>query len=90
MGSCLVVAAVAFSYIPINLATLEVESNEIGWPGIVLIITIICFVAAYSSGVATIAWIGTELIPMEVRAVGTMLVSYQHPQTHILLRTVSH
>jgi SP family myo-inositol transporter-like MFS transporter 13 len=91
MGSCLVVAAVAFSYIPINLATLEVESNEIGWPGIVLIITIICFVAAYSSGVATIAWIGTELIPMEVRAVGTMLVSCQHIlKPNFLLRTATY
>lgn len=91
MGACLLIAAVAFSYIPINLATLEVESNEIGWPGIVLIVTIICFVAVYSSGVATIAWIGTELIPIEVRAVGTMLVSSQYLfRSTSFLRTSTH
>jgi SP family myo-inositol transporter-like MFS transporter 13 len=49
---------VTISYIPINLRTLEVETNEIGWPGIVLIVTIIIFVAFFSSGVATVAWIG--------------------------------
>jgi SP family myo-inositol transporter-like MFS transporter 13 len=64
MSICLVVAAVAFSYIPINLKTLEVESDNIGWPGMLLIVVIILFVASYSSGVATIAWICTELIPM--------------------------
>jgi SP family myo-inositol transporter-like MFS transporter 13 len=57
MSICLVIAAIAFSYIPINLHTLEVESDEIGWPGMLLIVVIIIFVACYSSGVATIAWI---------------------------------
>lgn len=46
-----------------------------GCAGIVVLVTIICYVACFSSGVATIAWIGTELIPLEVRALGTMLVS---------------
>ncbi|KAH7132465.1 general substrate transporter [Dendryphion nanum] len=85
MVVCLVIAAVSFSYIPINTHTLEVQSDSIGWPGIVLIITIICFVAFYSSGVATIAWIGTELIPMEVRAVGTMLNTVTCWSTNIII-----
>lgn len=85
MVSCLVIAAVSFSYIPIDLKTLEVQSDEIGWPGILLIVTIICFVAFYSSGVATIAWIGTELIPMEVRAVGTMLNTVTCWSTNIII-----
>lgn len=85
MVVCLVVAAVSFSYIPIDTHTLEVQSDSIGWPGIVLIVTIICFVACYSSGVATIAWIGTELIPMEVRAVGTMLNTVTCWSTNIII-----
>ncbi|KAF2702883.1 putative transporter [Pleomassaria siparia CBS 279.74] len=85
MAICLMIAAIAFSYIPVNLATLEVESNEIGWPGILLIVTIICYVAFYSSGVATIAWIGTELTPMEVRAVGTMLNTVTFWSTNIII-----
>ncbi|KAL1654913.1 hypothetical protein SLS61_002662 [Didymella pomorum] len=85
MSICLVVAAVAFSYIPINLKTLEVESDNIGWPGMLLIVVIILFVASYSSGVATIAWICTELIPMEVRAVGTMLNTVTCWSTNIII-----
>ena len=85
MCICLVIAAVCFSFIPINLHTLEVESNTIGWPGYVLIVTIILFVACFSGGVATIAWIGTELIPMEVRAVGTMLNTVTCWSTNIII-----
>lgn len=85
MVVCLVIAATSFAYIPIDLHTLEVQSDSIGWPGIVLIVTIICFVAFYSSGVATIAWIGTELIPMEVRAVGTMLNTVTCWSTNIII-----
>lgn len=73
MSICMLIAAVSFSYIPINLSTLEVESSEVGWPGTLVLVTIICYVGFFSSGVATIAWIGTELIPNEARALGTML-----------------
>lgn len=74
MAICMLIAAVSFHYIPIN-HNLELQTDSVGWPGIVLLITIICYVAFFSSGVATMGWIGTELIPLEVRAVGTMLVS---------------
>lgn len=74
MSICMLIAAVSFHYIPIN-HDLVLESKSIGWPAVVVLITIICYVACFSTGVATIAWIGTELIPLEVRAVGTMLVS---------------
>lgn len=74
MAICMMVAAVAFSYIPVNTSTLELETDQVGWPGPVVLVAIICYVACFSSGVATIAWIGTELIPLEVRALGTMLV----------------
>ncbi|KAJ8114786.1 hypothetical protein OPT61_g3411 [Boeremia exigua] len=85
MAICLVVAAVSFSYIPIDLHTLEVQSDNIGWPGMLLIIVIIIFVGFYSSGVATVAWIGVELIPMEVRAVGTMLNTVTCWSTNIVI-----
>lgn len=74
MAICMLIAAVAFHWIPIN-HDLVLESDNVGWAGIVVLVTIICYVACFSSGVATIAWIGTELIPTEVRALGTMLVS---------------
>lgn len=73
MAICMLIAAVSFHYIPIN-KDLVLESTTVGWPGTLVLVTIIIYVACFSSGVATIAWIGTELIPMEVRALGTMLV----------------
>jgi len=85
MSLCLTVAAVAFHFIPINLKTLEVESNEIGWPGYLLIVVIIIFVGCFSAGVATVAWIGTEFIPQEVRAVGTMLNTVTCWSTNIII-----
>jgi SP family myo-inositol transporter-like MFS transporter 13 len=74
MSICMLVAAIAFHYIPIN-HDLVLETKSVGWAGIIVLVTIICYVAFFSAGVATIAWIGTELIPLEVRAIGTMLVS---------------
>ncbi|KAE8154596.1 general substrate transporter [Aspergillus avenaceus] len=85
MAICMLIASVSFSYIPVNLDTLEVESDNVGWPGILVLVTIICYVACYSSGVATIAWIGTELIPLEVRAVGTMLNTVTCWSTNIII-----
>ncbi|KAJ5109009.1 hypothetical protein N7456_005684 [Penicillium angulare] len=73
MSFCMIVTLVAFLHIPVNLDTLAVESSTIGWPAALVLASVILYVAFYSSGVATIAWIGTELIPLEVRAVGTML-----------------
>lgn len=45
---------------------------------------IICYVGFFSSGVATIGWIGTELIPLEVRALGTMLNTVTCWSTNIM------
>lgn len=85
MSVCMLVAAVSFIYIPINLSTLELETDNAGWAGTLVIVTIVCYVGFYSSGVATIAWIGTELIPLEVRALGTMLNTVTCWSTNIII-----
>lgn len=85
MAICMLIAAVSFHYIPINLSTLTVETSDVGWPGVLVLVTIIVYVGFYSSGVATIAWIGTELIPMEVRALGTMLNTVTCWSTNIII-----
>ncbi|KAI0011895.1 general substrate transporter [Xylariaceae sp. FL0662B] len=84
MAICMLIAAISFLYIPVD-HNLVVQSSNIGWPAIVLLVTIICYVACFSAGVATIAWIGTELIPMEVRAVGTMLNTVTCWSTNIII-----
>ncbi|OQV01494.1 hypothetical protein CLAIMM_06841 isoform 2 [Cladophialophora immunda] len=84
MSICMMIAAVSFHYIPIS-RDLVVESNHIGWPATLVLVAIIVYVACFSSGVATIAWIGTELIPLEVRALGTMLNTVTCWSTNIII-----
>ena len=84
MAICMLLAAVSFHYIPIN-KDLVLESNKVGWAGNLVLGCIICYVAFFSSGVATIAWIGTELIPLEVRAVGTMINTVTCWSTNIII-----
>lgn len=68
----MVIAAIAFHWIPVT-DDLTVQINSINWAGIVLLVTIIFYVAFFAAGVAPIAWVGTELLPFEVRALGTMM-----------------
>ncbi|CAG8256310.1 unnamed protein product [Penicillium salamii] len=85
MAICMVVAAIAFHYIPVDTTTLKLVTAHVGWPGTLVLVAIICYVACFSSGVATIAWIGTELIPLEVRAIGTMLNTVTCWSTNIII-----
>ena len=85
MSICMLVAAVSFHYIPIDLKTLSLETDNVGWPGDLVLVCIIVYVACFSSVVATIAWIGTELIPLEVRALGTMLNTVTCWSTNIII-----
>lgn len=68
----LVVIAAAFSFIPLN-HDLELIATPPQWSSLLVLVFIIIYIAFYASGVATIGWVGTELLPMEVRAVGTMM-----------------
>lgn len=85
MSACMLLAAVAFHFIPIDLATLTLQTSTAGPWGILVLVVIIVYVGFYSSGVATIAWIGTELIPLEVRALGTMGITVTCWSTNIII-----
>ncbi|KAL7757182.1 hypothetical protein ACKLNR_011709 [Fusarium oxysporum f. sp. zingiberi] len=72
MAVSMVIAAVAFHWIPIS-KDLVLQADSVNWAGIVVLVTIIFYVAFFATGVATIGWVGTELLPLEVRALGTMM-----------------
>jgi len=72
---CLVVAAVSFHWVPINLKTLAVTSDVIGWPAYLVLVTMILFVAFYAAGLGCVPWQANEFLPMEVRSVGTMMIN---------------
>ncbi|KAI9146737.1 NADPH--cytochrome P450 reductase [Paramyrothecium foliicola] len=73
MSLAMAVAAIAFNWIPISKDLQLQEGASANWASIVLLVTIIVYVAFFASGVATIGWVGTELLPLEVRALGTMM-----------------
>ncbi|GAB7351808.1 hypothetical protein MBLNU459_g2377t4 [Dothideomycetes sp. NU459] len=72
MSISLIIIAAAFSFIPLN-HNLDLIETPPRWASLLVLIFIIIYIAFYASGVATIGWVGTELLPMEVRSVGTMM-----------------
>lgn len=72
MSAGLLAVAIAFSYIPIDTATLAITTDKVTTPAIVVLIFIIWFVFFYGVSVGNTAWMSTDFFPMEVRAMGTM------------------
>ncbi|TEA13156.1 Myo-inositol transporter 1 [Colletotrichum sidae] len=72
MPVCLVMAAVAFHWIPIDNNTLKLTSDSIGWAAYLVLVSMILFVAFYAAGLGCVPWQANEFLPMEIRAVGTM------------------
>lgn len=64
--------AVAFHFIPVS-KDLVLEAKSVNWAGTLVLAMIIVYIGFYASGVATIGWVGTELLPTEVRALGTTM-----------------
>lgn len=87
MALSMVVAAIAFHFIPIS-KDLVLEAHSVNWAGILVLVTIIFYVAFFASGVATIGWVGTELLPIEVRALGTMMVRFFPIPLEIIILTL--
>lgn len=74
MALFLAIAAVCFHWIPVN-HDLTLQSNKIGWPAYVVLVCMIFYVGFYSSGMGNTAWLSSEFYPMEVRAMGTMMLT---------------
>lgn len=71
----LLVVAISFVYIPVNLDTLEVQDNTITPPAIVVLVFIIWFVAFYGVSFGNTAWMSADFFSTEVRAIGTMFMT---------------
>lgn len=76
MSAGLLAVAVAFHFIPVNLHTLELEATTVSGPAIVVLVFIIWFVFFYGVSVGNTAWMSTDFFPMEVRAMGTMFLTW--------------
>ncbi|KAL4772560.1 general substrate transporter [Aspergillus nidulans var. acristatus] len=72
MSAGLIAVAIAFRFIPVDTSTLELETDTVSPPAIVVLIFIIWFVFFYGASMGNTAWMNTDFFPMEVRAIGTM------------------
>lgn len=72
MTCFLVLNAIAFHFIEITFTnnSAKVLGNIHSW-GIVIIVSMICFVASYAIGLGNVPWQQSELFPQKVRGVGT-------------------
>ncbi|KAI5458946.1 general substrate transporter [Mariannaea sp. PMI_226] len=75
MSLALVLAAVCFKWIPINKDLTLAEGATVNWASIVVLISMVVFVAFYSSGIGNTAWLSSEFFPLEIRAMGTMMLT---------------
>ncbi|KAL2879813.1 hypothetical protein SGCOL_004857 [Colletotrichum sp. CLE4] len=75
MPVCLAIAAIAFHWIPLDNNTLELTTREVGWSANLVLVAMIMFVAFYAAGLGCVPWQANEFLPMEVRAMGTMMIN---------------
>lgn len=73
MAVSMAIVAIAFHWIPLTPDLEPLATGSMNWAAITLLVFIIVYVAFYAAGVAPISWVGTEFLPLEVRALGTML-----------------
>ncbi|KXJ93399.1 general substrate transporter [Microdochium bolleyi] len=65
-------AAVAFQFIPVA-PDLTPQIHSVDWAGYMCLASIVFYLSFFAVGPSTIGWCGTELMPLEVRAMGTMV-----------------
>ncbi|KAI1006777.1 Myo-inositol transporter 1 [Podosphaera aphanis] len=75
MAVSLGIAAVAFMYIPLQPDLSISRNTKIGWPAYVVLASMISLVMFYASGIGALSWVSAEFFPMEVRSLGTMVMT---------------
>ncbi|KAE8377086.1 general substrate transporter [Aspergillus bertholletiae] len=85
MSVGLIAVAVAFSFIPVDLDTLDLKTNSVSPPAIVVLVFIIWFVIFYGVSVGNTAWMSTDFFPLEVRAMGTMWLTCSNWGSNVIV-----
>ena len=86
MSAGMIAIAVAFKWIPFNLATGELQkSGGVSTAAIVAIIFIVWYVVFYGVSVGNTAWMSTDFFPLEVRAMGTMWLTCSNWGSNIII-----
>lgn len=70
----LAVAAIAFHYLDIDINNPNEEVDQNAW-SVIVIVSMLVYVAFYASGIGNVPWQQSELFPMSVRGIGTSLAT---------------
>ena len=74
MPVCLVLAAIAFKWVPIDQKTLQLTDYRVSWLAILVLVAMIGFVAFYAVGLGYVPWQANKFLPIEVRVIGTIMI----------------
>lgn len=74
MSLGLVMCAVAFHYLPFDIEEGSQDMGEKKW-SVVVIVFIFVYAAFYATGIGNVPWQQSEMLPMEVRGIGTSLAT---------------
>ncbi|KAJ8098180.1 general substrate transporter [Lipomyces tetrasporus] len=74
MPAALAIAAIALLNIPIS-PDLTITDPTLTLSGVVVLFSIVFFIASYAIALGSVPWQCNELFPMEVRALGTMMLT---------------
>ncbi|RKF79004.1 Myo-inositol transporter 1 [Golovinomyces cichoracearum] len=88
MSFFLGLAATAFYYTPIS-ADLSISVDaEVGWSAYLVLVSILGLVVFYAAGVGPLAWVSAEFFPMEVRSLGTMVLTLANWAPNALVTSI--
>ncbi|CAD6499029.1 BgTH12-04683 [Blumeria graminis f. sp. triticale] len=85
MGVSLGVAAAAFYYIPLTTDLSISADTKVGWPAYLVLVAMVSLVIFYGSGIGALSWVSSEFFPMEVRSLGTMVMTLSNWGPNIII-----
>ncbi|KAK7207657.1 general substrate transporter [Myxozyma melibiosi] len=75
MPVCLVIVAFGLNRIPTAAEGTDPSTQVLTLSGIVVLLAVLGFIASYALALGIVPWQGNELFPMEVRSLGTMMLT---------------
>jgi SP family myo-inositol transporter-like MFS transporter 13 len=71
----LILASIGFYYLPKSASGEILTGAPIGWSAVLVLVSLLLFIAAYATGLGNVPWQSTEFFPNELRGLGTTLLT---------------
>ncbi|KAI6247546.1 Myo-inositol transporter 1 [Erysiphe necator] len=81
----LALVAASFHYTPISVDISVPLDIKISWSAYLVLASMMGLVVFYAIGIGPLAWVSTEFFPLEVRSLGTMVMTISHWVPNIII-----